>query len=356
MSLDVGADLVAGLVERAALDGSTCLPAPVLAAALRGQGIEAPGPSAEAAYEAGRVAAYLDERLFGHPTWAPLEEQVAESVVELITRGGPNAVRVVVAPRGSAAPPAPEGAVVVDAAHRLGLADAADLLARLADTGTDARLVLVGDPAMPYAPGPGRVLADLVDSGVLPVEQASPQDEGQLSTLVRALRAGELPALDPAQRDVVITPAADAEQALRRSVQLVTSSVPRVFGVRAADTLVLAPRQDGRVGAACAACRTGRGGRHGRPGDDRRRGTAGGRRGRGPRAGRGVGRLAAPGDARRRRHRSRTAPVGRAPGRAGAGRGGGASPAPTATDSARRTAAAGTRLRPAGTPHCETVR
>ena len=250
MSLDVGADLVAGLVERAALDGSTCLPAPVLAAALRGQGIETPGPSAEAAYEAGRVAAYLDERLFGHPTWAPLEEQVAESVVELVTRGGPNAVQVVVAPRGCAVPPATDGAVVVDAAHRLSLADAADLLARLVETGADARLVLVGDPAMPYPPGPGRVLGDLVDSGVLPVEQAPPQDEGQLSTLVRAVRAGELPALDPAQRDVVITPAADAEQALRRSVQLVTSSVPRVFGVQAPDTLVLAPRHDGRVGAA----------------------------------------------------------------------------------------------------------
>ena len=150
MSLDVGADLVAGLVERAALDGSTCLPAPVLAAALRGQGIETPGPSAEAAYEAGRVAAYLDERLFGHPTWAPLEEQVAESVVELVTRGGPNAVRVVVAPRGCAVPPATDGAVVVDAAHRLGLADAADLLARLVETRCGR------------APGPGRRPRDAV--------------------------------------------------------------------------------------------------------------------------------------------------------------------------------------------------
>ncbi len=250
MTVDVGADLVAGLVERAALDGSTCLPAPVLAAALRGQGIESPGPSAEAAYEAGRVAAYLDERLFGHPTWAPLEEQLAESVVELVTRGGPEALRVVVAPRGSAVPTAPEGAVVVQDAHRLGLEEAADLLARLSGTGADARLVLVGDPAMPYAPGPGRVLADLVDSGVVPVEQAPADDQGQLSTLVRALRSGDLPAVDAAQHEVVVTPADDPDQAVRRAVQLVTSSVPRVFGLQPADTAVLAPRVDGRAGAA----------------------------------------------------------------------------------------------------------
>jgi len=249
----LGADLVAGLVERAALDGSTCLPAAVLAAALRGEGIESPGPSAEAAVEAGRVTAYLDERLFGHPTWAPLEEQVAESVVELMTRGGPEALRVVVAPRGSTAPPATEdtsaGAVVVDTAHRLGLADAAELLARLTATGGAARLVLVGDPAMPYAAGPGRVLADLVDSAVVPVEEAKVQDDGQLVSLVRSLRAGDLPAVDPTQREVVVTPASDAQQAVRRAVQLVTSSVPRVFGVPAAGTLVLAPRPDGRAGA-----------------------------------------------------------------------------------------------------------
>lgn len=250
MSVDIGADRVAGLVERAALDGSTCLPAPVLAAALRGQGIDLPGPSAEAAVEAGRVEAYLDERLFGHPTWAPLEEQVAESVVELVGRGGPGAVRVVVAPRGCRAAAAPDGVVVVDSAHRLGLADAADLLSRFGAGGADGGLVLVGDPAMPHAPGPGRVLADLVRSGMLPVDEPPPEDEGQLAGLVRALRAGELPVIDPARREVVITPAVDADQAVRQAVQLVTSSVPRVFDVAAADTLVLAPRPDGRAGAA----------------------------------------------------------------------------------------------------------
>ena len=144
--VDSPVDLIASLVERAALDGSTCVPAPVLAAALRGIGVDSPGPSAEAAVEAGRVAAYLDERLFGHPHWAPLEEQLAEHLVELVTRSGPDAVRVVDAPRGSALPAVPGDAVVVQHAHRLGLAEAAELLARLVRADGDAAAGACGRP------------------------------------------------------------------------------------------------------------------------------------------------------------------------------------------------------------------
>jgi len=57
-----------------------------------------------------------------------------------------------------------------------------------------------------------------------------------------------LPAVDPRQRQLVVTPAADPDEAVRRAVQLVTESVPRVFEVSAADVLVLAPRTEGRTG------------------------------------------------------------------------------------------------------------
>ncbi|MDF2968500.1 MAG: hypothetical protein K0Q93_2278 [Nocardioidaceae bacterium] len=254
---DTAVDVVARLVERAALDGSTCLPAPVLAAALRGVGVDSPGPVAERATDTGRVVAHLEERLFGHPHWSPLEEEVAQHLVELVSRSGPGAVGVVDAPRGSVVPGDSEKAVVVTDAHRLSLTEALELLARLVADDHPQQLVLVGDPAMPYAPGPGRVLADVVASGAVRVDRAQPRgtDGGdeqagdQLAALVQSLRAGVLPAVDPSRHEVVVSPAADPEGAVRRAVQIVTTSAPRAFGLDPADLLVMSPRAGGRAGA-----------------------------------------------------------------------------------------------------------
>jgi len=272
-------DLVERLVERAALDGSTCLPAPVLAAALRSVGVESPGPVVEQATAAGRVTAHPGEQVVGHPRWSPLEEQLAGHLAEMVARSGPEAVRVLDAPRGSARTDlavGPEGdpgddpaaesgdAVVVPDAHRLGLAEAAELLAGLATGDGPRRLVLAGDPAMPYAPGPGRVLADLVASGAFRVDPAPALATGgeldggsdgegtgddQLALVVRGVRNGMLPAVDPSRHEMVVTPADDAERAVHRAVQLVTSSIPKAFGLDAADILVLAPRAAGQAGA-----------------------------------------------------------------------------------------------------------
>lgn len=275
---DRAADLVRWLVERAALDGSTCLSADLLAAGLRSVGVADPAPGAQLAFESGRVAAFAEERRFGHVEWAEREEHVAEALHGLLLEGGDQAVLVVDAPRGTDSESVltplvsavEQGAgrvartrpdrlveqlpviaeadlVVVARADLLGLASAG----RLADSlRPSARLVLVGDPGLPPAAGPGQVFLDVVTSGAVPVLTAPEVDAADpLALLVRSLRQGALPTLDPAQRAVVVTPAADPDQAVRRAVQLVISSVPRVFGVQAADTLVLAPRADGRTGA-----------------------------------------------------------------------------------------------------------
>lgn len=240
------ADLVAAIVERAALDGSTCVPAAVVAAALLAHGVDPPGPAAEAARDAGRVVAYPEDQTFGHPRWAPLEEQLAEALVDLVSSGGAEAVTVVETPRGAAPPEESAGTVVVADAHRLGLDDTQQVMQRLA--GADTRLLLAGDPAMPYAPGPGRLLADLVSSGAVPVRAAEPAGSAPLDRLVAGLRRGELPVVDPEQREVVVTPAADPADAVRRCVQLVTASLPDRLGIAAADTVVVSPRPDGATG------------------------------------------------------------------------------------------------------------
>lgn len=271
------AALVSQLVERAALDGSTRVDADVVGAALRGAGFDDPAPGAQAAFETGAVAAFAQERCFGHVEWAELEEHVADALLGLRSESGDDAVIVVDAPRGTdpdavvqplcqaleqaggrmartradlldAQLPvvAEADLVVVERADLLGLAGAAQLGGALRER---ARLVLVGDHSLPPAPGPGQVLNDVVTSGVVAV-LAAPVIEGAgpLAELVGSLRVGALPPLDQAQRAVVVTPAVDPEGAVRRAGQLVTSSLPRVFGVQPTDTLVLAPRAAGLTG------------------------------------------------------------------------------------------------------------
>lgn len=247
MSEAAGRALVAKLVERAALDGSTCLPAAVVAASLRAAGTTDPDAAIKAAAEAGTIVSYADEQLVGHVEHAGAEARLAAQLARL-------APVVVDVPRGTEpgpvlAPMAVEsaGGRVVDRADRLDLAAAVRLAEELPD---GAPLVLVGDPGLPPSPAPGQVLVDVVASSAVRVIAAPLSQEGpdRLATLVQSLRAGTLPSIDPDRREVVVTPAAEPGEAVRRAVQLATDSVPRVFDTDPGDVLVLAPRVDGSTG------------------------------------------------------------------------------------------------------------
>ena len=237
----MSATAVARLLERAALDGSTCVPVDVVGAALRSAGVADPNAVVQDAVESGAAVAHGE--LLGHPHWAAMEQRVADALRAVAAGGG---LTVVDAPRGTDPEARESGARVFERADLLGLADAE----QLAELPASTEMVLVGDPAMPPAPGPGAVLRDVAESGVATVLEAPGRAEpGPLAELVRALRTGVLPTVSPDQRDVVVTPADDVEQALRRVSQLVTDSIPRVFGFNAADLLVLTVRADGRTGA-----------------------------------------------------------------------------------------------------------
>lgn len=237
----MSAAAVARVLDRAALDGSTCVPVDVVGAALRSAGVADPGAAVRDAVESG--AAVCHEELLGHPRWAAIEKRVADALRGVAADGG---LTVVDAPRGTDAGSAGSAARVFERADLLGLADAE----QLAELPEGTEVVLVGDPAMPPAPGPGAVLADVVESGVASmVEAPAAEPTDLLAELVRTVRTGVLPTLSPDQREVVVTPADDAEQALRRVGQLVTDSIPRVFGLDVADVLVLTVRADGSTGA-----------------------------------------------------------------------------------------------------------
>jgi hypothetical protein len=128
--------------------------------------------------------------------------------------------------------------------HRAALADVA---AALQAVPAGVRVVLAGDPdALPGAE-PGAVLGDLLAWGRLPVRDLRATNTSTaLGALVVGLRAGELP--EPADQSVVLVPCADDREAVARVGQLVGDSIPRVFGVEAAEVLVVTPQQRGDAG------------------------------------------------------------------------------------------------------------
>ena len=126
---------------------------------------------------------------------------------------------------------------------------AAALLRACAD-GT--HLMIVGDSAQLPSIGPGQVLADLIDSGAVPVIELDTlyrQDAGgAIARLATAVRAGELPPVDAPDREVVVVPARGSAECAHRVVQLVTDSIPRALGIDAGQVQVVTPVHRGPAG------------------------------------------------------------------------------------------------------------
>ncbi len=139
--------------------------------------------------------------------------------------------------------------VVVDEASMLDVELAAALLSALQDK---THLVIVGDPAQLPSIGPGRVLGDMIDSGVIPVTELKKlyrqTEGGAIARLAMAVRGGELAQVADETREVVIVPARGSEDGARRVVQLVTDSIPRVFGTTADQLQVVTPVHRGPAG------------------------------------------------------------------------------------------------------------
>jgi exodeoxyribonuclease V alpha subunit len=139
--------------------------------------------------------------------------------------------------------------VVVDETSMLDVELAAALLEACAD-GT--HLLLVGDPAQLPSIGAGRVLADLIDAGTVPVTELTTlyrqAEGGAIARLATAVRGGALPQVDSPEREVVVVPAVGSGEAAHRTVQLVTDSIPRALGIPAADVQVVTPVHRGPAG------------------------------------------------------------------------------------------------------------
>lgn len=145
--------------------------------------------------------------------------------------------------------PIPADVVVIDESSMLDVVLAAALLDAVAD-GT--HVIIVGDAAQLPSIGPGRVLADLIDSATVPVTELSTlyrqAEGGQIAALAAQVRNGNLPVVDDPTREVVVVGARGSAEAAHRTAQLVTDSIPRVFGLAAEEIQVVTPVHRGPAG------------------------------------------------------------------------------------------------------------
>lgn len=145
--------------------------------------------------------------------------------------------------------PIPADIVVIDESSMLDALLAEALFDAIED---GAHVLIVGDVAQLPSIGPGRVLADLIESGVVPVTELTTlyrhAEGGQIAALAAQVRQGVLPPVDDPTREVVVVGARGSSEAAHRTVQLVTDSIPRVFGLDAADIQVVTPVHRGPAG------------------------------------------------------------------------------------------------------------
>lgn len=109
------------------------------------------------------------------------------------------------------------------------------------------RVLLVGDADQLPSVGPGRILADLVDSGAVPVARLSRIfRQGRGSRIIEAaheVNQGRLPLLEPApDADFYFLPRKDPEAIAETVRQLVVERIPERFGLHPRDEIqVLTP-------------------------------------------------------------------------------------------------------------------
>ncbi|UOE21611.1 AAA family ATPase [Thermobifida halotolerans] len=229
--------------------------AALVTAALRGVTVLLGGPAtAGARAEALRYAAAIAaESRVGLALAAPSASGAA-ALNRALADDGPRARTVAALLADSS--PLEAGLVVVAEATAL---DTEAFAALAAACPAEAHLLLLADPAQLPSAGPGQVVADLVASRVAAVAVLPDDPEpGPREALAARVGEGELPdGVDAPGHEVVLVPSASPGEAAHRALQLVTDSVPRTFGLDAAQIQIVTAAPGGEAGSSAlnAACK-----------------------------------------------------------------------------------------------------
>ncbi len=120
-----------------------------------------------------------------------------------------------------------------------------------------ASLILVGDVDQLPSVGPGQVLADVIDSGAVPVAKLTEifrqAAESQIVTNAHKVNSGYMPNLDVTKNgntDFYFVEAHDPDDAVNKLIEIVKNRLPKRFGFDPIqDVQVLCPMNRGGIGA-----------------------------------------------------------------------------------------------------------
>jgi len=118
-------------------------------------------------------------------------------------------------------------------------------------------LILVGDVDQLPSVGPGQVLADIIESGSVPVSRLTEifrqAAQSQIVTNAHKVNSGHMPSLDVTkggENDFYFVEAHDPEDAVTKIIEIVKNRLPKRFGFDAIqDIQVLCPMNRGGIGA-----------------------------------------------------------------------------------------------------------
>ena len=244
------------LLDRAAADGHTALPWSVAAPALAASGAQAERLARDAV-ASGEVTAVLlgDTRALALSEHVAAEKDVADVVGQLTDD---HRLRVRLSGVDDQDSPDADTFVLGDA-HRLG---SVTLAQRLKDAPATATVTLMGDPDLLGPFGAGAPFRDIVaavrrwspgvsltERVVRPADDSTDDSTAPIRDVVASVRRGELPAVHSHRHSVVVAAAPDDPTLARRVGQLVTDSIPRVFGLPADQIAVVTPLSGGPCGA-----------------------------------------------------------------------------------------------------------
>ena len=144
--------------------------------------------------------------------------------------------------------------LVVDETSMVDVPLMASLVKALPDR---AALMVVGDVDQLPSVGPGRVLADIIDSGAVPVARLTEifrqAAESQIVTNAHRVNAGYMPNLDATRgdkTDFYFVEARDPEDGVSKIIEIVKNRLPKRFGFDPIkDVQVLCPMNRGGLGA-----------------------------------------------------------------------------------------------------------
>lgn len=139
-------------------------------------------------------------------------------------------------------------AIVADEMSMTDVSLMANLLAAVDD---GARLIIIGDVDQLPSVGPGAVLRDLIDSGVLPVVRLTRifrQAAGsRIITNAHRVNRGQMPEKPQGESDFFWIERTDAEKAASTALQIVTQKLTG-RGISARDCVVICPQRSGKAG------------------------------------------------------------------------------------------------------------